>query len=53
MLCLALLPGCWDLRDIERRANITAVGIDLIPEEEREGLTGEDPLESKHRPKTR
>ncbi len=51
MLCLALLPGCWDLRDIEHRANITAVGIDLIPEEEREGLTGEDPLESKHRPK--
>ncbi|MGI6036037.1 MAG: Ger(x)C family spore germination protein [Limnochordia bacterium] len=53
ILSLVLLSGCWDLRDIERRANITAVGIDLLPKAPREDLTGKDPLEEEHQPKYR
>lgn len=31
LICILIIPGCWDLEEIDQRAFVTALGIDLKP----------------------
>jgi spore germination protein KC len=35
-ILIPLLSGCWDSREIEKRANVLAIGVDIASEEDRQ-----------------
>ena len=50
-LCLLVLPGCWDMKDVDERAMVMAIGIDLAEDEGEE--EGEKPMGAAEEPRYR